>query len=65
MSVDFFVFFVTFVCTFLFLSGDAEEFRVAAINKNGLGEFLYVTPYHVVQGMLNIQVVLLLYISFW
>ena len=64
MSVDFFLYFVTFVCTF-FLSGNAEEFRVAAINKNGLGEFLYVTPYHVVQGMLNIQVVLLLYISFW
>ena len=40
---------------FGFLSGNAQEFRVAAVNKNGSGEFLYVTPYHVVQGILYIQ----------
>ena len=56
--------FVKLLFTFIFcnicslfsvFSGNAEEFRVAAVNKNGYGEYSYVTPYHVVHGMLSIK----------
>ena len=40
-----------------FFLGNAEEFKVAAVNKNGLGEFSHITPVHVVKGMLNIQII--------
>ena len=38
------------------LLGYAEEFKVAAANKNGCGEFSHITPVYVVQGMLSIQI---------
>ena len=53
-------YFVTFYQNLCFLLGKAEEFKVAAVNKNGPGEFSHVTPVHVVKGMSNIQIIKLL-----
>ena len=40
--------------------GRAEEFKVAAINKNGSGEFSFITPCSVVYGMLKSRMLPLL-----
>ena len=54
--IYFMAYFVTFYQNLSFLLGKAEEFKVAAVNKNGPGEFSHITPVHVVKGMLNIQI---------
>ena len=54
-------YFVTISQNLLVLLGKAEEFKVAAVNKNGPGEFSHITPAHVEKGMLNIQIVKLLF----
>ena len=53
-------YFLTFYHSLLFL-GKAEEFKAAAVNKNGPGEFSHITPVSVVNGMLNIQNIRLIY----
>ena len=56
--------FATFYQNLWFLLGKAEEFKVAAVNKNGPGEFSHVIPVHVVKGTLNIQIIKQLFNSF-
>ena len=57
-------YFVTFYQILWLLLGKAEEFKVAAVNKNGPGEFSHITPVHVLNGMLFIQIIKLYFIYF-
>ena len=54
-------YFVSFYQNLWFLLGKAEEFKVAAVNKNGPGEFSHITPVHVVKGRLSIQIIKLFF----
>ena len=57
-------YFIKFYQNLWFLLGKADELKVAAVNKNGAGEFSHITPVHVVKGMLSIQIIKLLFNTF-